>query len=179
MKIFLHSLAVFLLLSSTPFAAQATTMRLASFEELVALSDSIIVGNAVASEAEWIGYRIYTRHYVSVEQVWHGSAVVGQHLEVLTLGGRVGDVAQHVAGAAQLKKNQRSIFFLGQGSITGAATLHPVGMWQGVFHIDPTEDGPALSRNGGTVELLGPDNVLIPDRLEIMRVFVEGLLDAP
>ena len=123
--------------------ASATTMRLASLEELVQLSRVIVVARTDSSETLWRGTRIYTRYSVTVEESWMGALLPGQRLEVLTLGGVVGEIGQHVAGAARLPVGQRSVLYL---VADDQGAYHPVGMWQGVFGISPDDAAPTVAR---------------------------------
>lgn len=158
-----------------PLAASATTVRLLSHDQLIAHADSIVVGRVESRECFWRGTRIFTRHRVAIEQTWLGEERAT--LEVLTLGGVVGEIGQHVAGAAQLRTGERVVLYLAEGPEGGTWV---VGMWQGVFRVSTESPAapPAVIRSdllpsSEPVRSVG-DKPAMPQTLEALENEVRG-----
>ncbi len=102
-----------LLLVSPP--AKSGVARAVELGELVRASETVIVGTAVESLAQWetIGKqrRIVTYNRVRVDQQVAGAAAGGE-LWVRTLGGRVGKIGQIVHGEARLFAGRPALLFL-------------------------------------------------------------------
>lgn len=161
----------FVVLSSV---AQATTARRASLTELVHGSDLVLLGTTEEQESFWDGGRIYTRSTVRVEEVWAGTAPKGETVDVLTLGGVVGDLGQRVSGVAKLPVGGRVVLFLQSDKRGRYRTL---GMSQGVTHVvdDGTSD-PRIERSTGGLRMVGDmPSETFPTSLSALRLAVEVL----
>jgi hypothetical protein len=127
-------------------AARATTVRYMNLSELVRASDTIVFGRAGAHDSFWQGTRIYTRVEVAVEEVWVGRTPRTKTIDVITLGGVVGTIGQHVEGVAPLPEDTRVVLHLKARS---PGEYVPVALAQGVWHVQaPAASGiePRLSR---------------------------------
>lgn len=115
-----------------PRSAQAHAPAGLSLPELVRRSDATVLGHTVSQEAFWQNNRIVTRARVQVDELWAGGVRGAKFVDVLTLGGSVGDLGQRVDGAAQLPTYGRVVLHLSQ--VEDAYT--PTGMASGVWHVD-------------------------------------------
>jgi hypothetical protein len=151
--------------------AAATTARLATHDELVADSALVVLGTATSVESFWREGRIFTRYRVSVEQVILGDGRPGDELDVLTLGGVVGGIGQHVEGAARLSPGKRQVLYLARDG----GALRPVAMWQGVFTVlDDGSVNPRVERGQVNVNIQGPRAVALPLDLDDLRREVDA-----
>ncbi len=149
--------------------AHATLVLPITLRELVSESQHAVVGTPGASTSRWesIGgnERIVTYTPLHVEHALDGTSPDSE-LMVRTLGGRVGDIGQVVAGEAPLLKNVTAAFFvepvasdvfgvtaMAQGhypilaDVQGARRLraHPIAFTR------PTPDAAVLRLDGRTV----------------------------
>jgi hypothetical protein len=115
-------------------AAQATTLRRATLQDLISSAQHIFVGRVVATEGRWIGKKILTSSSIAVSQVIKGAP--GQSFTLTTLGGRVGAIAQTVPSSPRLQAGQEVLVFAGRA---GGHNLI-VYMHQGLFDV-VTEGG--------------------------------------
>ncbi len=114
-----------------PAIAGATSMHGLDANALANGAERVIVGRVEARQGIWAGTRIFTRNTIAVEETWLGPDA--EHIDVLTIGGRVGEIGQSIAGAGRLLVGQRVVLFLVRG--TGGA-FHPVAMAQGIFYVE-------------------------------------------
>jgi len=159
-----------LLLLVAPLQASASSARQADLKQLVTLSSDIVVGQVQHRQSFWQGQRIYTKHIVSVDDTWRGPSTQ-KSVEVLTLGGVVGDLGQHVAGSPKLQLGDQIVLFLARDSRQG---LHPVGLSQGVFYIGAaTAKGHPAYRDLREFDFLGNQPETFPTTLEDLRARVK------
>ena len=94
-------------------------------------SDVIVVGRVVSVRSAWNGDHsaIVTSAAVAVDDAWKGPCA--DRIEVRTFGGRVGNVALEVEGAAQFEAGERVVLFLRR---IGDA-YSPYGMRFGKFDV--------------------------------------------
>jgi hypothetical protein len=96
--------------------AQATLVRAVTLTELVSQSRHAVVATPGEASSRWetIGgrERIVTYTQVRVEYPLDGTAPASSELVVRTLGGRVGDIGQIVAGEALLRRRGTAALFL-------------------------------------------------------------------
>lgn len=145
----------------------SSAARKADLSELVTLSSDIVVGIVSQSETFWQGRRIFTRHTLETGEVWRGQESANRPLTFLTMGGRVGNIAQHVAGTPKVQLGERVVLFLARD---GQNLLHPVGMTQGVFHVRSN----VLRRDLSAFEFINPEAVPVPRQLsELKRAVLE------
>ena len=121
-----------------------------SFEELVDQSDWIVIGTVMGQESKWNAdhTNIHTLVTISVEEWLKGkpfttskdgkyssnplSCQISDRLVVTTLGGSVGDIAQHVEDVPQFETGEQVLLFLNLGLGNVVAV---VGGIQGEFTI--------------------------------------------
>lgn len=163
---FRRLLCLAVVLSMLPCMAAAMSTRVSSLADLARRSDLALVGRAVSRESFWREGRILTRVTVQAEEVWKGGAVPGQTVEVLTLGGVVGGLAQRVDGAAAIEVDERVALLLAREP-TGAFV--PLGLWQGVFRV--AGEGPAatVARPTPPVRLVGVLPEVLPSSVSALR----------
>jgi len=146
-------------------SAGATVLRTLTLRELSQRSTEIVAAKAVSSRAEWADFdgasRIVTRTQLQVESVVAGSRQVGQRLELVTLGGTVGDVAQVVYGEARFPVGQHALLFL---SPLGSS-YRLMGRAQGHYPIALTAEAAGA---------LGPTATLAPSR-QLPELMGEGV----
>jgi hypothetical protein len=113
--------------------AFAMTVRLADLRQLVGTSHLVVRATVLAgARAALEGSRIVTRTPVAVSSVWAGAPDGKDIVEVVTLGGVVGDVGQHVSGMPSLAAGEDVVLML---ACDEHGRYHPIGAWQGVFHV--------------------------------------------
>ena len=123
-------IAVWLLVSPS----YATTARMLNFSELVNSANTVVLtGQVVGSGSFWQGTRIYTLVQVKVDETWVGKQPKSALIDVLTLGGVVGDIGQHVDGAAVLPTERQLVLHLHQAA---SGEYVPLGMAQGVWVVE-------------------------------------------
>ena len=126
----MRPIVVFLVLAHAA-AAQATVARRAPLSDLVQRADLVVVATVGATESFWRDQRILTRVELGIEDVWHGRA--DQRIEVVTLGGTVGDIGQIVHGAPRLSPGARVVLFL---RARASGELRVLELSQGVFYVE-------------------------------------------
>jgi hypothetical protein len=107
-------------------SSQASLVRRMSLAEMVTASDEIVVGTVVSVTSAWDAARrkILSTVEVSVEERWKGSD--GGHVEIVQLGGTVGDIEMTVHGMPRFSPGEKSLLFL-----QGHGPRRVVGMAQG------------------------------------------------
>jgi hypothetical protein len=155
-----------LVVAVLPCAAAAMSTRVASVAELVRRADLCLVGRAVARESFWREGRIFTRVTVQAEEVWKGGAAPGQTVEVLTLGGVVGALAQRVDGSVTVDVDERVALLLAREP--GGAFV-PLGLWQGVFRVDGQGPEAKVTRRVPAVRLVGAVPEVVPASVSALR----------
>ena len=162
-----------LLMVMLPALASASSAKQASLKELVTLSTDIVVGQVETRESFWQKQRIYTKHLVSVRESWRGTQTE-KTIEVLTLGGVVGNLGQSVDGSPKLKQGQQVLLFMVRDQQSG---LHPIGLSQGVFYLgERTEKGQQAYRDLRAFGFLNDESSSFPSTLEGLRTRVEEVL---
>jgi hypothetical protein len=130
MRVRLSSLAV---LCMVAVAATTTATEFDAFDRQLQVdgSDVIIVGRIVSVRSAWSGDHsaILTTAAVAVDDAWKGPCA--DRIEVRTFGGRVGNVALEVEGAARFEAGERVVLFLRR---VGDA-YSPFGMRFGKFDV--------------------------------------------
>ena len=129
---------LFLFLSSLlllPAPARASVLLQLKLENLVAHAESIVEAEVISSRGFWSADRrsINTETTLRVERglLERERPAAGQTIVVNTLGGKVGNVRMHVAGAPRLREGERVILFLEKRQ----GRRWVVGMNQGVFDL--------------------------------------------
>lgn len=114
----------------------ATTARPVTVEELARTATAIAIVTPLDAEARWEGRRIITHHRMRVDESWAGELTASTELDVLTLGGRVGDLGQHVAGEVQFVPGAPTLVFLVPDR--ALAGFRVVAMEQGALRLTPS-----------------------------------------
>jgi hypothetical protein len=111
--------------------AAATQFQLFDRADQVQGSDAIITGRILSVQSRWSPDHsaIVSDAEVAVDEVWKGT--VGDRLVVRTFGGRVGDVALEVEGAAQFASGERVLLYLRRS----AGVYEPFGMRFGKYRV--------------------------------------------
>ncbi len=122
--------AAFTLVLATT-ASHASTLLSLDLSALTIQADRIVVGRVLDAVAFQRQNRIYTLHRIEISNVASGKNAVGDVIEVVTEGGRIGRIRQEVSGAATLEVGAQYLLFLeDRGDPTFAYVL---GMSQGAY----------------------------------------------
>ena len=121
------------------FASRAAATEFRTFDRAVQVrgSEAIVTGKVLSVCSQWTDDRsaIVTDAEIAVDEVWKGT--VGDRLTVRTFGGKVGNVALEVEGAAQFVAGERVVLYLRRSG----GVYEPFGMRFGKYRIDGS--GPA------------------------------------
>ena len=165
--------AFIVLILMLPALASASSAKQASLKELVDLSTDIVVGQVETRQSFWEKQRIYTKHLVTVQDTWLG-AQSEKTIQVLTLGGVVGEFGQNVDGSPKLQPGQQVLLFMVRDARAG---LHPIGLSQGVFYLgQQTPKGQRVSRDLRAFGFINDASASFPNTLEELRVRVKEIL---
>ncbi len=134
--------------------AEATVAVLLPLEEMVKVSEHVVVAQPVDRYSQWEelggGKRIVTYTKLLIEEPVVGKP--GKEIWVRTLGGKVDKIGQHVAGEAQLTLGETSLVFLAKTGGTFAVT----GMAQGHYPLAEDSKDRLLKSSPDTGTLLKP-----------------------
>lgn len=157
------SLAI-LALSSSALASVVVGLDLPT---LVSRSEHVVAAEVQACSARYdVDGRIVTDVLVRVDEVGKGPSRRGEVLQLLLLGGTVGELTMRVEGGAVLREGERAMLFL-ERHPTGH--LIPAGFSQGVMRI--------REQNGRTVVAPGGQGLALVRRGAHGRVVpTEGAL---
>ena len=156
-----------------PAMVQASPARQADLEELTQLSSDILVGMVSSSESYWEGRRIMTRHVLETSDVWRGVERSGP-VYFVTMGGQVGNIAQSVSGAPQVRAGDEVVLFLARSS---RDELHPVGLAQGVFYLGRhLENHQPVMRQLKAFQFINPQAKPFPKELKALKAAVLEVL---
>lgn len=136
-------LLLLLVLLAVASPAWATSVLKLDADTLAAKAERVVRAKVNSSEARWDAARtgIWTHHSLAVSETLKGDAAAAA--EVVTRGGVVGDVGQHVAGAGNLEAGAEYVFFLWKDSDSRWQLL---GMAQGALKISQ-KDGADWAEN--------------------------------
>jgi len=116
------------------FAIDAFATQFDTFDRTAQVrgSDVIVTGRILSVRCEWSADHsaILSDAELSVDEVWKGLPV-GDRVMVRTFGGRVGNVALEVEGAAQFDSGERVVLFLRRAG----GVYAPFGMRFGKYQI--------------------------------------------
>ena len=126
--------------------AQATTLLRLDVDQLARAADAVITGTVTQtrSERDQATGLIVTLVSLTIERVLAGEAP--PNVEVVTLGGRLGEIRQVVSGAAALEEGEEVALFL-ERLPNGRSRV--VGMFEGQFRLEHGENGAEVYRSGG------------------------------
>ena len=140
-----------------PRWASATTLAALGLEELVAQSPLVVDTLPVERRSEWLTVggtrRIVTITRLVHESVWRGPASAPSESEVLTWGGRIGEIGQKVHGEARLTIGEPLVLFLQDAA---QSSWRVTGMAQGQFSVVGTGPDARLKRSSELPDLRGP-----------------------
>lgn len=114
----------------------ATTLRRAGLEELVAVNETVVVGEVVDVHSYWNADNTFILSDVRVEvaEVLKGAA--GAVMTLTVMGGTVGDLTTLIVGGPELVPGRSYVLFVGAGDLPGAAGVPTLrDLTQGVFDI--------------------------------------------
>lgn len=162
----------------------ASVLIALDLEELTAEADRIVLGQVVWSEpVRRANGMIRTRYRIQVDQDLRGSG--DSEIVVETLGGRIGRLGLRVEGAASFALHQKVVVFVQND---GGTVFRPVGMAQGVMHVEHQNgrDMVVPSRRGMLLVRPGARGVLVksagplpgPERLDAFLSRVREIIDA-
>jgi hypothetical protein len=111
---------------------QATTVIPMSVERLTQASSKVLMGEAQDSWTEWSSDQklIYTVTRFQVQKAYKGEAV--DTVLVRTMGGRIGNIEQKVAGVRTWHPGEKAVLFLHE-SVVRDGSLAVTGLMQGDF----------------------------------------------
>ena len=134
--------------------ADALTMS-----DLVQRADRIALIRVVSQVVEYDSMgRIVTRVRVRVEEGLL-AAEVGDEMDIVSLGGIIGDLGMQIAGEPSFDDGQRALVFVRHMN----GVYRPIGMSQGVLPVSET-DTPRVEPGGAGLSLVRPtqDGRLVP-----------------
>ena len=124
--------------------AQATGLIDLDLAHLAQRAQLVVLGRVETTATRWQDGRIFTDAVVHIEESLAGAA--GETVRVTQAGGKVGDIAMRVTGAAELRPGDRSILFL--ASVRGAYRV--VGAARGKIDVERDADGAESVRWGSS-----------------------------
>jgi hypothetical protein len=112
-----------------------------SVEALARSADAVVRGSVEGIEASWTADGRHVRTRVTLRRIatWRGAAPAVVVVEVP--GGRVGDVAQSVAGAPEFERGEEVVVFLRAAS---PGRYRVVGLATGKFRVSGRQAAPRL-----------------------------------
>lgn len=139
------------LLLGTASSAEATLAEALTLGELVQRADRIALVQVISQSTEYDSRgRIVTRVRMRVEEGLL-AADAGDELDVISLGGIIGDLGMQIAGEPSFEDGERALVFVRH--VNGA--YRPIGMSQGVFPVSG-DDNPRVEPGGSGLSLVRP-----------------------
>lgn len=134
-------------------AAQATTLRRMSLQELTTASAAVVRARCLGSESRWDSGRIWTFSQFEVLESFKGEPA--GRIQVRLVGGRVGSLHSVVEGAPRFLPGEEAFLFLaptlmGDWTVTGWAL--------GTFRVgrERHSDRETVTQDAGAVTLFDP-----------------------
>lgn len=127
------------LVASVAGTAQASVLRALTVQQLRDGADAIVSGKVVRVRSVRTGGTVETVVRVRVQHAWRGPA--DRILVVRTPGGVAAGHRLIVAGAPTFERGQHLLLFLERDG----AAWRPVGLFQGVWHVDPERPQAAVA----------------------------------
>ena len=131
------ALAITFLVISTISVATATTVIALGFDDLVSISDTIVIGEVSEVEAYVEHGKVYTRTEIKIGETLKGRAL--PKLEIVHIGGRTAKLVTRVHGMPDFTKGETALLFLEQPD--GVEHFVVTGLWQGKIPLLRNEDG--------------------------------------
>ncbi len=139
--------------------AGATVLVAVEVEDLARSSHVVVRGRAGATRSAFTGDRRQIRSFtpVTVLQTLKGQA--GNSVEVVTLGGTVGDISQVTSGSPRFREGEEVVLFL----VRSGDRFLVDGFSQGKFQVTTGPDGVRrVARELSGVGMLGADGIVRP-----------------
>jgi hypothetical protein len=156
-----------------PAPSHASVARRMHLQEMVATSSTIVLAHCESARSAWTPDRsqIVTVAVYQAMEVFKGAPA--HRFSVVTLGGVVDGVGQHVSGMPAFQPGRQEILFLTSGD--GARRV--VGMAQGQFIVAPAKTGGGrIVRDLRGLSLFGADDPsLAPRSLDDFRATLKAL----
>lgn len=130
--------------------AHASLLRGLTVGQLRSASDLIVAGRVLSTETLRTGRSIETRTRVAVTRSFKGRAAT---VTVVTPGGRIDGRRLLVAGVPAFEPGEEVLLFL----YRAAGAWRPVGLFQGVWRIDPERPEVVRASAATGATLLAPD----------------------
>lgn len=158
-------------------AGQATTFQAADVESLAAKADAVVVARVNATRVKVADARsLVSIAECEVTQALKGTP--GAAVRVVSQGGELGDVAQHVAGSPRLSTGDEVVLFLSRMP-GGAFTV--TGWAQGVLVVDRASGTPVLRPQPHDARVVAPVGKQVrpaPADLKALRSRVRAVVEA-
>lgn len=144
----------------------ATSALKLDLDTLVEKSDVVVVGTVDGKEARWDAGKkgIWTHHDVTVSETLKGEHEKSR--DVVTRGGVVGRVGQHVSGSGHFTKGNEYVFFLWKDD---EGRLRLTGMVQGAFRVTETEGVKHAKNSTSGLTIVDPET-LQPAKDKVSRL---------
>lgn len=136
------------LLVAAAGVADGSVLRALTVEELSAGADAVVTGEVVRVRSVRTAGSIETVARVRVEHAWSGD--VARFVVVRTPGGFAAGRRLVVSGSPSLARGQRVLLFLARDG----RAWRPVGLFQGVWTLDPARPETALASPSGGAALV-------------------------
>ena len=148
--IFLGTLTLCLALAA---AASATLVVASSLEELAVSADEIVRGEVVETTPFLRDGRVYTRVLIEVDTAYSDTREPGDIIEIVTLGGRDGDIATRVSGAAEFVVGEHALVFV---QATNDGELRSMSLALSAFEIHGEGDESVATRDLSGLRFMVP-----------------------
>lgn len=135
----------------------AATLRRAGLEELVAVNQTVLVGEVVDVHSYWNADNTFILSDVRIEvaEVLKGEA--GAVATITVMGGTVGDLTTLIVGGPELVPGRSYVLFVGRGDLPGAAGVPTLpDLTQAVFDLRLEAGGVRAVSQAATMPLV-PD----------------------
>lgn len=135
----------------------AATLRRAGLEELVAVNQTVLVGEVVDVHSYWNADNTFILSDVRIEvaEVLKGEA--GPVTTITVMGGTVGDLTTLIVGGPELVPGRSYVLFVGRGDLPGAAGVPTLpDLTQAVFDVRLEAGGVRAVSQAATMPLV-PD----------------------
>ena len=128
MKRHLFSIIIPVVVTSCWMPLQGATLERLTLDDMIGKSTAIVRGTVTDTWAAFTGRDIYTHYKIQVSEGFKGPAQ--KTVEIMVMGGTVGELHQTVAGAPVLNRGDEFVFFLWT-SKSGITWI--TGLTQGLF----------------------------------------------
>jgi hypothetical protein len=134
--------ALTLLLIFVPLSGLAESVKGNPFslQTLTKTADSVVIARVVSVKGEWSDDKtnIWTRVGLDVQETLKGTLKAGERVDILQLGGTVGDLSSVIPDAPSFKEGERILAFL---SKKGNGNFTVLNFYQGKFSVEADPAG--------------------------------------